>query len=174
MDKPISSRSDLPTHGAAVLPSVTVDSYNIAVRDGDGFIGDKASKGAFWEIVEKWRKPLRKADEDPFGNRSTDKLTKDELVAELEDGDPEAAGLAQSAVEEFSQQFARVIRRFLQTKEWRDTDAIVVGVVMHNDAVVQGLSELPRMQDRERWAVLTIGTGLGNARFTNRNVKKGS
>jgi predicted NBD/HSP70 family sugar kinase len=45
-------------------------------------------------------------------------------------------------------------------------------IVMHNDAVVQGLSELPRMQDRENWAVLTIGTGLGNARFTNRDVKK--
>jgi hypothetical protein len=40
--------------------------------------------------------------------------------------------------------------------------------VIHNDAVVQGLSELPRMQDYERWGVLTIGTGLGNARFTNR------
>ncbi len=45
-------------------------------------------------------------------------------------------------------------------------------IVMHNDAVVQGLSELPRMQDREHWAVLTIGTGLGNARYTNRDVKK--
>jgi predicted NBD/HSP70 family sugar kinase len=41
-------------------------------------------------------------------------------------------------------------------------------VVIHNDAVVQGLSELPAMQDYERWSVLTIGTGLGNARFTNR------
>jgi len=41
-------------------------------------------------------------------------------------------------------------------------------IVMHNDAVVQGLSELPRMQDRLHWAVLTIGTGLGNARYTNR------
>ena len=41
-------------------------------------------------------------------------------------------------------------------------------VVMHNDAVVQGLSEVPFMQDVERWGVLTIGTGLGNARFTNR------
>ena len=42
-------------------------------------------------------------------------------------------------------------------------------VVIHNDAVVQGLSELPVMQDYERWGVLTIGTGLGNARFTNRH-----
>jgi hypothetical protein len=41
-------------------------------------------------------------------------------------------------------------------------------VVMHNDAVVQGLAELPNMRDVARWGVLTIGTGLGNARFTNR------
>jgi len=41
-------------------------------------------------------------------------------------------------------------------------------VLMHNDAVVQGLSEVPNMEDVERWGVLTIGTGLGNARFTNR------
>ena len=46
-------------------------------------------------------------------------------------------------------------------------------VLMHNDGVVQGLSEVPFMQDVERWGVLTIGTGLGNARFTNRRKKKG-
>jgi predicted NBD/HSP70 family sugar kinase len=45
-------------------------------------------------------------------------------------------------------------------------------VLMHNDAVVQGLSELPRMRDVERWGVLTIGTGLGNARFTNRKRRE--
>jgi hypothetical protein len=42
-------------------------------------------------------------------------------------------------------------------------------VVLHNDAVVQGLSELPHMQDVERWGIVTVGTGLGNARFTNRD-----
>ena len=42
-------------------------------------------------------------------------------------------------------------------------------IVLHNDAVVQGLSEVPFMQDIDHWAVLTIGTGLGNARFTNRH-----
>jgi predicted NBD/HSP70 family sugar kinase len=46
-------------------------------------------------------------------------------------------------------------------------------VAMHNDAVVQGLSELPYMQDVEHWAVLTIGTGLGNASFQNRVKPKG-
>jgi predicted NBD/HSP70 family sugar kinase len=43
-----------------------------------------------------------------------------------------------------------------------------VMVVLHNDAVVQGLSQVPWMQDVAHWGVLTIGTGLGNARFTNR------
>jgi hypothetical protein len=40
-------------------------------------------------------------------------------------------------------------------------------VLVHNDAVIQGLSQLPFMRDVERWGILTIGTGLGNARFTN-------
>jgi hypothetical protein len=46
-------------------------------------------------------------------------------------------------------------------------------VVLHNDAVVQGLSEAPFMRDVDRWGILTIGTGLGNARFTNRKVADG-
>ena len=46
-------------------------------------------------------------------------------------------------------------------------------VVMHNDAVVQGLSELPRMRSRSHWGVFTVGTGLGNARYTNRNPNGG-
>jgi hypothetical protein len=45
-------------------------------------------------------------------------------------------------------------------------------VVMHNDAVVQGLSELPYLQDYKRWGVLTIGTGLGNARFSKKEKTK--
>jgi hypothetical protein len=41
-------------------------------------------------------------------------------------------------------------------------------VLLHNDAVVQGLSEAPWMRKANRWAVLTIGTGLGNAAYTGR------
>jgi len=41
-------------------------------------------------------------------------------------------------------------------------------IVLHNDAVVQGLSEVPAMKDVERWGIFTIGTGLGNALFANR------
>jgi hypothetical protein len=46
-------------------------------------------------------------------------------------------------------------------------------ILMHNDGVAQGLSEVPFMQDVEHWGVLTIGTGLGNARFTNRKKDNG-
>jgi hypothetical protein len=45
-------------------------------------------------------------------------------------------------------------------------------VLMHNDAVAQGLSEVPFLQHVEHWGVLTIGTGLGNARYTNRKKNK--
>jgi hypothetical protein len=41
-----------------------------------------------------------------------------------------------------------------------------VCVLMHNDAVIQGLSELPFIGDVERWGIITIGTGLGNARLS--------
>ena len=51
-----------------------------------------------------------------------------------------------------------------QPQELRDL------ILMHNDAVLQGLSEVPFQTDLQRWGVLTIGTGLGNVRFTNRQA----
>src|SRR5204863_6984562 len=63
-------RTTLPTvaaHGATRLPSVEVDSYNLELKDDEGFLGDRASKGAFRKLIENWRKPLRKAGSDPFG-----------------------------------------------------------------------------------------------------------
>jgi predicted NBD/HSP70 family sugar kinase len=334
-------QATLPTHGAAVLPSVEVDSYNLEIEDDGGFVGDKASRSAFWEMLERWRQPLRELGEDPFDDKPSEEISKKKLDSVLAKGTPEAAGVVQSAVEEFAQQLAKVIRRFLRQKTWQDTASIVIGggfrasrvgelaiartelilkaeeipidielirhdpdeagllgaahllpawmggtniragmvklnqgkakdlsqavvlkselwrhgdedvkrddavgrlvemldglakgarksslklapligigcpgvidtdgaiergaqnlpgnwesnrfnlpryirdeipkigehetvVVMHNDAVVQGLSQLPFMQGHERWGVLTIGTGLGNARFTNRAKK---
>ena len=46
-------------------------------------------------------------------------------------------------------------------------------VMLHNDAVVQGLSQVPFMTDVTHWGVLTIGTGFGNACFTNRANSNG-
>jgi predicted NBD/HSP70 family sugar kinase len=47
-----------------------------------------------------------------------------------------------------------------------------VAVIMHNDAVVQGLGELSHMRDVRGWAVLTMGTGLGNATYEWRDAEK--
>ena len=120
-------QTQLPTHGAAVLPSVKVDSYNLEVEDEDGFVGDKANRDAFWEILDKWRKQLKDLGQDPLGDRPSEELSKKKLAALLTDGDHEAAGLVQSAVEEFAQQLALVIRRFLRLKDWRDTECLVIG-----------------------------------------------
>jgi hypothetical protein len=40
----------LNAHGAKVLPSVVVDSYNLEIKDEQGFVGDRASRGTFREI----------------------------------------------------------------------------------------------------------------------------
>ena len=55
-------------HGTDSLPEVEVDSYNVELKDDEGLLGDRANKGAFRAILERWRKPLRKAGDDPFGD----------------------------------------------------------------------------------------------------------
>jgi hypothetical protein len=42
-------------------------------------------------------------------------------------GEPEAAGVVHGAIEDFSQDFALIIQRFLKLKEWKDTSRIAVG-----------------------------------------------
>ncbi|MBK3661890.1 ROK family protein [Bradyrhizobium diazoefficiens] len=114
-------------HGASRLPSVDLDSFNIEIKDEDGFLGDRASKGAFREILERWRKPLRKSGEDPFGKEDTDKISKKTLDDILVGDDTEASAVVHSAIEEFAQELAHVTRRFLKTKAWAKTERIVVG-----------------------------------------------
>ena len=119
--------STVATHGATRLPSVEVDSYNLELKDDEGFIGDRASKGAFREIIDNWRKSVRKAGDDPFGKEASDEISKKTLDDLMAKGDAEAAGIVQGAIEEFSQELALVIRRYLKTKGWKDTERIVVG-----------------------------------------------
>lgn len=114
-------------HGASRLPSVDVDSYNIEIKDENGFVGDRASKGAFQTILEAWRKPLRKRGDDPLGKKPSGEINKKELDEILIGDDLEAAALVHSAVEDFAQELGHVTTRFLKTKAWKDTEAIVVG-----------------------------------------------
>jgi len=117
----------IATHGAARLPSVEVDDYNAEIKDDEGFLGDRASKGAFRDIIENWRKPLRAAGDDPFGDEDSGAISKKKLDELLVDGDPEAAGVVQGAIEDFAQELALVTRRFLKLKAWKNTERIVIG-----------------------------------------------
>src|SRR4029450_12110699 len=114
-------------HGWHVLPRVVVDAYNEELKDEDGFLGDRANKGAFTNILDHWRKSLAENREDPFGDTPTWKLTKSQLDKYFESEDPLAAGLVHSAVEDFAGELATVTARFLQLDEWKETEHIVVG-----------------------------------------------
>src|ERR1700712_3133736 len=114
-------------HGAARLPSVDVDSYNVELKDEDGFLGDRASKGAFRKILDGLRKPLRGNGDDPFGKKPSQDIAKSALDEALMGDDVAAAALVHGAIEEFAQELAYVTRRFLKSKAWADTERIVVG-----------------------------------------------
>jgi predicted NBD/HSP70 family sugar kinase len=126
-DELVKTTTGIAHHGAERLPSVDVDSFNIEIKDEDGFLGDRASKGAFREILERWRKPLRKTGEDPFGKEPSENISKKTLDSILVSDDVEASAVVHSAIEEFAQELAYVTRRFLKTKAWAKTERIVVG-----------------------------------------------
>ena len=114
-------------HGAPRLPSVEVDSFNVELKDDEGFLGDRASKGAFREILDGLRKPLKKNGDDPLGSKSTDAIGKTVLDEALVGDDIHASALVHGAIEEFAQELAYVTRWFLKSKAWADTERIVVG-----------------------------------------------
>ncbi|HVV41445.1 MAG TPA: ROK family protein [Nitrobacter sp.] len=114
-------------HGVPRLPSVDIDSYNIEIKDDDGFLGDRASKGAFRRILDDLRKPLKKNGGDPLGKTPSEDIAKASLDAMLAGDDVEAAALVHGAIEEFARELAYVTGRFLKTKAWADTECIVVG-----------------------------------------------
>ena len=114
-------------HGSHRLPAVEVDSYNVELKDDEGFIGDRASRGAFRNMIDRIRKTLRKSGDDPLGDADSDELNKAELDSLLLEGEPEAAGIVHAAIEDFSQELALIIQRFLKLKEWKDTERIVIG-----------------------------------------------
>jgi hypothetical protein len=104
-----------------------VDSFNIELKDDDGFLGDRASKGAFRKILDSLRKPLRKNGEDPLGDKSTEVIGKGALDEALLGEDVGAAALVHGAIEEFASELAYVTSRFMKTKAWAGTERIVVG-----------------------------------------------
>jgi hypothetical protein len=130
MSKTLEKTSGEPAvlgHGGRVLPAVTVDTYNEELRDEEGFVGDRASGRAFRAILDDWREKVSGQGEDPFGDTPTREISKSKLDAFLSGADPVAAGLVHTAVEEFAQELAIVVRRFLRLKDWAETERIVIG-----------------------------------------------
>src|SRR5882672_921605 len=117
----------LGAHGSPHLPAVEVDSCNLELKDDEGFVGDRASRQAFHSILENWRKPLRKLGADPFGETHSDDLSRAKLDVILKEGDPEAAAVIGSAIEDYAQELAVVTRRFLKAKAWAGTERIAMG-----------------------------------------------
>jgi hypothetical protein len=115
-------------HGSTDLQVVTVDAYNAELRDGEGFVGDRASNRAFRAILDESRERVRDvADQDPLGDTPTEELPKKKMDKLLVEGEPEAAGVIHGAIEEFATELATVVTRFLRLKAWKDTERIVVG-----------------------------------------------
>lgn len=117
----------IPQHGARLLPSVQVDSYNLEIEDGDGFLGDRANKGAFRRMLDEARALLGGDGDDPLGAKDSDDISKKKLEELLSTGEPEAAAVIQSAIETFSRELALVIQWFLCQQSWRNTECIVFG-----------------------------------------------
>src|ERR1700730_12877843 len=93
MAEDVITTTGIARHGGTRLPSVDVDSFNIELKDEEGFLGDRASKGAFREIFERWRKLLRKSGEDPFGDEPSETINKKTLDAVMVGDDTDAAAV---------------------------------------------------------------------------------
>ncbi|BBK43467.1 glucokinase [Allostella vacuolata] len=122
-------------HGTANLPAVTVDSYNVELRDEEGFVGDRANSQAFRTILDEWRERLREVGDDPLGEEESQDVSRKKLDQLLSKGEPEVAGLIHGAVEEFAQELAGVVRRFRRRKGWKTAERIVVGGGMRQSRI---------------------------------------
>ncbi|TSD60995.1 ROK family protein [Variovorax sp. KBS0712] len=115
-------------HGLRELPGLRVDGYSLQLRDKDGFVGDQASQTAFRELLERWRKRRRKTGRDPLGAAHSRDLSKKQLDRALQEKTATAAGdVMHGAIEEFAEELAFVVQRFVRQPSWRKMQRIVVG-----------------------------------------------
>jgi hypothetical protein len=118
-----------PPHGALRLPTVTIESYSLALRggNGDGYVGDNASRSAFQAILDAWRTLFRALHgKDPLGGKPTDAIDKKTLDALLAEEGAAAAAI-HAALEDYAEQLADVVRRFMRHASWKGVQRILVG-----------------------------------------------
>ncbi|HJT99118.1 MAG TPA: ROK family protein [Rhodanobacteraceae bacterium] len=116
-----------PCHGTRSLDAIAVTSYNIELRDGKSFVGDRASKSAFLERLEEQRAAARERGADPFGKVATAELSKKAIERTLRRGRPEAAALVHAAIDAHAQELVGVIERFRRVPAWRGVERVVIG-----------------------------------------------
>ena len=122
-----SDDSPLIRHGASKLPLVSVDSYNLDVKDGKEIVNNRIKKSVFGVKLDALRERLRAVGGDPLGDVPSSELSKKQMHAILTGEDLEAAAVMNGAIESFAQDFANVIKLFLSDKAWKGVERIVVG-----------------------------------------------
>ena len=75
--------------------SVRVNSYNVEVQDEDGFLGDKASKGAFAGSSTSGAS-TEGGRRGPARRQPTDEISKKKPMQMLTEGEPEAAAMVRA------------------------------------------------------------------------------
>src|SRR4030095_14269041 len=80
----------LGAHGASDLPTAVLKSYNLEIRDDEGFIGDRASGRAFRAVLDEVRAQVSEMTTDPLGTKPSKELSKKQLDKILANGDSEA------------------------------------------------------------------------------------
>lgn len=114
-------------HGQWNLPAIALTSYNLEVKGRYGFIGDQASGRAFRKRLQALARVAKGGQMEGEDSIPTPRTKKKHLDRILAEGAPIAGAVVHSAVEEFAQALAEVIRRYLKQAAWRRVERIVVG-----------------------------------------------
>lgn len=122
------SKDERGSHGASRLPRLSIDHYNLLVRDpeGEDFLGDRASQSAFRELLDTARRHHR-TGKDPFGKTPSTELGKTAIDMVLVGGDADAAHLVHLVVEEYARRLVHVVQVFLGQPEWHGVERILLG-----------------------------------------------
>jgi predicted NBD/HSP70 family sugar kinase len=112
--------------GARELPRVIIEGYGQDVRTKDGYFGDLAINPAFRQLVKDLRGALSEGGGDPIENEPAE-LTRRRIDKLLKEGDAPSVGVIVSAVEQFAQNLARVVKALCKLKNWAGVERIVVG-----------------------------------------------
>ncbi|WP_156414292.1 ROK family protein [Bordetella sp. N] len=114
-------------HGSPQVSDATISGYGLEIREGKGFVGDRASRTAFREGLDRWRKLYKRIlGEDVLGTILNEDIGKGDIDAWLkEEGD--AAAVVFSAMEDHAAQLARVVRRFTRHASWQGVQRVAIG-----------------------------------------------